>query len=339
VLAAVVLVAVVTVSAQSQQRWYDAYDLGIKAVQSRDWKTAELYLTQARDAGPQQGRRVFFYGDTYRPFYPDYYLAQVYLNTNRARDAESTFNSVAKRGLIDAKDPLYKQLQQSARQATYDRSMADARTALSAKNLDEAEKRVMEAKSTNVNEKGVEAFINELQIARNTRPPVTPTPAPTPVSVDAGNNAPVQPTPAPPPAVASNNTPGQVTPKPLVPAPTPSKAPPQAAAGGGAIVRPGATLGASLADSWRNGYLAYFSGDYELAVRELGRAVGMAGANQRVLLFLAFARAGVVLTGRGDLTALRVARDDFEGAGGRAALLAQDRPFISPKILDLLERP
>ena len=343
VLAAVVLAATMAVSAQGQQRWYDAYDLGIKAVQSRDWKTAETYLLQARDTGPkEQGRRVFFYGDTYRPFYPDYYLAQVYLNTNRAREAETTFASVTKRNLIDAKDPNYAQLQQGSRRARFDRAMGEARQALTAKNLDDAEKRVMEAKSTNVDDKAVDAFVAELQLARNTKPadpkPVTPTAVPTPVTVDAGNNTPVQQSPVQQqPAVAANNTPAQVAPRPTVPPSTPSKAPPQAVPGVGAVAGPAATLASSLTDTFRNGYLAFFAGDYELARRELGRAVGMPGGNSRILLYLAFAQAGLVLTGRGDLTMLRVARDDYWGAGGARAILAQDRPYISPKILELLE--
>lgn len=343
VLAAVVLAATMAASAQGQQRWYDAYDLGIKAVQSRDWKTAETYLLQARDTGPkEQGRRVFFYGDTYRPFYPDYYLAQVYLNTNRAREAENTFASVTKRNLIDAKDPNYAQLQAGSRRARFDRAMGEARQALTAKNLDDAERRVMEAKSTNVDDKAVDAFVAELQLARNTKPidpkPVTPTPVPTPVTVDAGNNTPVQQPPLQQPPVTSTVDPTSV-PKPILPTPNTMRPPTQVTPGGGAIAGPGGAIAASLADPWRNGYMAFFSGEYETAVRELGRAVGSRGSTPRTVLFLAFARAGVVLTGRGDLTMLRVARDDYWGAGGARAILAQDRPYISPKILELLEEP
>jgi TolA-binding protein len=343
VLAAVVLAATIA-SAQGQQRWYDAYDLGIKAVQSRDWKTAETYLLQARDTGPkEQGRRVYFYGDTYRPFYPDYYLAQVYLNTNRAREAETTFASVAKRNLIDAKDPNYAQLQPGLRRATFDRAIGDAQQALTANNLDEAEKRVMEAKATNVDTKRVDTMVAEIQQARNTRPidpkPVTPPPVQTPVTVDAGNNAPVQQSPVQQPAVAANNTPAQVSRQPIVPPSTPSKTPPQARPGVGAVAGPAAALSSSLTDTFRTGFLAFFAGDYETARRELGRAVGMPGGNSRVLLYLAFSQAGLVLTGRGDLTMLRVARDDYRGAGGAAAVLPQDRPYISPKILELLEEP
>ena len=343
-IAAIVLAAAIAASAQGQQRWYDAYDLGIKAFQSRDYKTAETYLLQARDTGPkEQSRRVFFYGDTYRSFYPDYYLAQIYLNTNRAREAESTFASVVKRNLIDAKDPNYAQLQQGTRRARFDRAMGEARQELASNNLDAAEKRVMEAKSTNVDDKAVDAFVAELQLARNSRPadpkPVTPPPVQTPVTVDAGNDTPVQQSPVQQPAVAANNTPAQVSPKPIVPTSTPNKAPSQAMPGGGAIAGPGAALAASLTDTFRGGFLAFFTGDYETARREFGRDMGRAGAGRRTLLFLAFSQAGLVLTGRGDLTMLRVARDDYWGAGGAAAVLPQDRPYISPKILEILEEP
>jgi hypothetical protein len=81
VLAALMAAAPAALWAQAQQaaapqniqrlRWYDAYDLGVKAIQARQWQNAEAYLQQAKSAGPAQGRRVFYYGDTYRPFYPD----------------------------------------------------------------------------------------------------------------------------------------------------------------------------------------------------------------------------------------------------------------------------
>lgn len=156
VLAAVVVAAPAALPAHAgvqQQRqlcWYDAYDLGVKAVQARDWANAEKYLQQSKESGsPPQGRRVFFHGDTYRPFYPDYYLAIVYLNTRRQALAETAFADVAQRALIDPKNPRYKELQQQARQATFERSMDEARGFIAKNDLTEAAKRATEARSTN----------------------------------------------------------------------------------------------------------------------------------------------------------------------------------------------
>ena len=113
--------------------------------------------------------------------------------------------------------------------------------------------------------------------------------------------------------------------------------PPKAAAGGAAIAGAGALFGALYAEFWRNGLLAYFTGDYGEAIRQF-ETMAQTNAPARVRLFLACARAGVVLTGGGDAVMLRTARAEYREAGGANALLAQDRRFISPKILALLEK-
>ncbi len=344
VLAAVVAVAPAALPAhagaqqQRQLRWYDAYDFGVKAVQARDWASAEKYLQQSKEAAgsPPQGRRVFYYGDTYRPFYPDYYLAIVYLNTRRQALAETAFADVAKRALIDPKDPRYKELQQQASQATFERSMDEARGFIAKNDLAEADKRAAEARSTNFDNGKADTMRQEIaQLAKKLEPvtpapvvPSDPTPVkPAPVSVDAKNDPPVQPP-------AYNPTPA---PKPIVPTALPSPAPQRPAAGGMVAIGGGGLVGALYAEFWRNGLLAYFTGDYGEAIRQF-ETMPQANAPSRVQLFLACARAGVVLTGGGDAAMLRTARAGYREAGGADGLLAQDRRFISPKILALLEK-
>jgi len=341
VLAALMTVAPVVLSGQQsaapqnvqRTRWYDAYDLGTKAVQAKEWKNAETYLQQAKTAGPPQGRRVFYYGDTYRPFYPDYYLAIVYLNTNRQALAETAFADVQRRNLIDPKERQFNELQQLARQATFERSMDEARGLIAKGDLDEAGKRATEAKATNFDNGKADAIQQDI-VAKKTepepKPPVmTPEPPPVkrpdeqPVAVDVQNNPPL-----PPPTTPVTKP----SPKPIYPTPTPPRN-----AATGAIAGPGGLLASAYVQFVRAGLLAYFSGDYVEAIQQL-EVIPDGLADPRVRVFLACARTAVVLTGRGDATVLRTARAEYRGAGGANALRAQDRRFISPKVLELLEK-
>ena len=323
-----------------RMRWYDAYDLGTKAVQAKEWKNAETYLQQAKTAGPPQGRRVFYYGDTYRPFYPDYYLAIVYLNTNRQALAETAFADVQRRNLIDPKERQFNELQQLVRQATYERSMGEASEFITKGDLTEAGKRAAEAKSTNFDNVKADRLQQEITLAMKKAEPALPGPIvppvqPTPIEPSPKQNTaidpPVEPpsytqTPSPP---VSTQTPSK---KPIVPTPTPPRN-----AATGAIAGPGGLLASAYLQFVRAGLLAYFSGDYVEAIQQLEVIPGGL-ADPRVRVFLACARTAVVLTGRGDATVLRTARAEYRSAGGANALRAQDRRFISPKVLELLEK-
>ena len=318
-------------------RWYDAYDLGMKAVQTKQWQNAEAYLQQAKSAGPPQGRRVLYYGDMYRPFYPDYYLGIVYLNTKRQALAETAFADVQRRNLIDPKERQFTELQQLARQATFERSMDEARDFIAKGDLTEAGKRTAEAKSTNFDNGKADAMQQEITLAMKKPepappgpivPPVQPGPVqpPTETPITAGNQVPVQ-----PPSYDPTKSPsGSIR-------PTPAPSPPKNAISGGVIAGSGGILAALYADSWRNGLLLYFSGEYEEAVRQF-ETMPLATAPDRVRVFLACARAGVVLTGRGDAALLRTARMEYREAGRADTLSAQERRLISPKILELLEK-
>ena len=318
-------------------RWYDAYDLGMKAVQSKQWQNAEAYLQQAKSAGPAQGRRVYYFGDTYRPFYPDYYLAIVYLNTRRQALAETAFADVQRRNLIDPKDKQFTDIQQLARQATFERSMNEATELIAKGDLTEAGKRAAEAKSTNFDNGKADAIQQEItKLAMNKPAPPLPGPIVPPVQ-----QTPIEPTPPaqntaidpverqPPPYTQTG------APKPIVPTPTPS--PPKNAVSGGVIAGPGGLLASAYLQFSRSGLLAYFSGDYTEAIQQL-ETIPEGVASPRDRVFLACARAAVVLTGRGDAAVLRTARAEYQKAGRANALRPQDRRFISPKVLELLEK-
>lgn len=320
-----------------RMRWYDAYDLGMKAVLAMQWQNAEAYLQQAKTAGPPQGRRVFYYGDTYRPFYPDYYLAIVYLNTRRQALAETAFADVQRRNLIDPKERQFNELQQLSRQATFERSMDEARGFIAKGDLTEAGKRATEAKATNFDNGKADSIQQEIVLlAKKVEPPPKPVEKPDqptvpttqppiqqPVAVDVQNNPPVQPPTTPV---------TQPSPKPIYPTPTP----PQNAAGG-ATAGPRGLPASAYVQFARAGLLAYFSGDYGEAIQQL-EVIPESVADARLRVFLACARTAAVLTGRGDATVLRTARAGYRSAGGANALRVQDRRFISPKILELLEK-
>jgi hypothetical protein len=93
------------------------------------------------------------------------------------------------------------------------------------------------------------------------------------------------------------------------------------------------TRPASLA--LREGMLAFFSGEYRVAMQRLDVAARETGASPRARAFLAFAKAGLVLTGGADEALLREARADYRSA---QRLADNDRRFVSPKVLALLER-
>ena len=90
------LVAAIVLSAMAatliaQQNWYDYYDQAVQHVTRGEWEPAETKLQEAKRLGPAPGRSVLRYGMLRRPFFPDFYLGIVYLNTNRPTDALKAF--------------------------------------------------------------------------------------------------------------------------------------------------------------------------------------------------------------------------------------------------------
>jgi hypothetical protein len=89
----------------------------------------------------------------------------------------------------------------------------------------------------------------------------------------------------------------------------------------------------------QSGLLAFFAGDYQSAVPLLQSAAQEPGIASRASVFLACAKVALVLSGRGDAAVLREARAEFASDAGVRTLTADERRFISPRVLEQLERP
>ena len=91
VLAATMLMVLVTATGAQQRRWFDLYDEAIQHIGKREWTLAETKLKQSQQNGPAPGRRVLRTGMFRDDFFPDFYLGVVYLNTNRPKEALQQF--------------------------------------------------------------------------------------------------------------------------------------------------------------------------------------------------------------------------------------------------------
>jgi tetratricopeptide (TPR) repeat protein len=332
-------------SSPSQLRWYDAYDQGVAAVQKRDWKTAEQRLNEARTANPKQGRNVLAYGDRYVTYLPDYYLGIVYLNTNRSRQAEEAFGRISTQKLIATNNPEYKAFDQQSRQATFDRAFGEAVGLVAKGDFAQANGPLEQARATRIDDgkvNNLSAEIAKSASAKVAPPTTTPGPTTTPPLANAGSQVPASTVQTPIPNAATGNStsaPGNISRG--VP-----KAPENAT-----VVNPGVNTRPPIAKivppvdkklptpqvsaALRGGMLAFFNGNYRAAMQQLDVAAREPGASARARAFLAFAKAGLVLTGGAGETLLREARADYQST---QALVDSDRRFISPKVLAVLEQ-
>lgn len=330
---------------QASLRWYDAYAQATKAVQNRDWATAERLLLQAQASGTKPGPRVYTYGDSYIRYFPDYYLGIVYLNTGRDREAETAFGRVRSQNLIGAKDPEYASLQRQSNEATFNRAMKEAVELTAKGDFTAARTRAEEARATNVDNGKAAKLLQDItvQTANAAQPPPPTTTTPAPVQPPYTQTPPTNVANQPPVSVGS--TPNASLPNQGVINPRVTPVLPKASAvnktplnpttgntfgGQGVIVPPSPT-------AFRNGLLAFFSGDYNAAIPLLTSAAGQSGANPRAAIFLACAKVGLVLTGGADAATLREARAAFQSADLRRNLSTADRRLISPRVLQQLE--
>jgi tetratricopeptide (TPR) repeat protein len=304
---------------QSNLRWYDAYDRGIAAVKEGNWKLAEQLLTDAKARGPrQQSARTLFYGDTYRPFVPDYYLGIVYLRTDRADEADKAFGSAS---------VVAGNIREFANLPTL---RAEALKLAAAKTAAAAPKPPSGITTTPTPNPDGEP--------KSTSPaPVTTPPAGVPDSTTqtAGGGAVAQ-----PPLPAPSQRPSAVVPPIGKPGTTSPYTP--TPVGGGKEPVGGRTPAGGLAPKdayalWREGLRQFLVGQYGDAVATLERAASTPGAPPEASLYLACARVGAALSGRGDATTLALAREEFAGFAASNALDADDRRYISPRILAQLQ--
>ena len=322
------------VHARQTQRWYDAYRAGKQAAQRRDWVTAEKLLLQAKATGPKPSRRLLTYGDNYTEFIPDYWLGVVYLRTNRNAEAESSFRLVRSQNVIAAKDPEYAAFELQSREATFNRAFGQAQQLAAAGNFDAVKAPLAEALATNIDNAKVQALSKETEtqrLAKASAPPVTPTPIETPVRpVD---NSPVQTSPPvaanPPPAYQPSGTMTSTTRPPRVAPRT---------ANNSTVDKQGVIPPPQTPAALRNGIFAFFSGDYQSAVQLLQNAAQQPYISPRAQVLLACAKVGLVLSGGADAAMLAQTQTEFQTAALERYLTPADRRYISPRILQQLER-
>lgn len=332
-MSALLLSLSIPASAQQALRWYDAYQQGVRAVQQGDWGAAERLLLQAKEMGPQPGRRVFTYGDSYIPFLPDYYLGLVYLRSNRSAQAENFFQLVRKQNVITPKDPEYAAFDRQSREATFNRAFAQAQQFAAAGNFDAVQTPLQEALATNIDNAKVQSLAKETEtrrLAKASPPPLTPEPPP--VKAQPTDQSPVQ--MAPP--VAANPPPAYQPPGTAVGSRLTPRVPTKT--GNSTVDDKGVIIPPRTSAALRNGILAFFSGDYGSAVQQLQNAAQQPGVSARAQVLLACAKVGLVLTGRGNAAMLTQTQTEFQSAALERYLTPADRRYISPRILQQLER-
>lgn len=102
-MAATLAVVLVSTSDAQQRRWFELYDEAIQHIRRSEWSLAETKLKQAQRDGPAPGRTVLRYGMLRDDFFPDFYLGVVYLNTDRPKEALQQFQ-VARTQKLNAQD-------------------------------------------------------------------------------------------------------------------------------------------------------------------------------------------------------------------------------------------
>jgi hypothetical protein len=295
--------------------WYQAYADGVRALQQGRWQEAIDSLEASKRAGaPKPGRKVPSYGDNFVDFLPDYYLGVAYTNLKQYVQADRAFAAVRASGLIGPRDREYGEFEKQATVASAEVNRAPAVTGAP---IPSGAANASAANAANA-------------------PPSTPNPAiqqtppPQNAATTAVQQAPPQTNPlsnaGPPatavtgaPAAAASKAPGNtVTPR---PAPIQQNRP----------VPPGQVAAANE----QAAIVAYLSGNYDQVPLLLGRAVTANAATPRAYFYLACSHTVLAILGGGDANSLTDARAMLARAGDPAQF-AEDRRYISPRVLQML---
>lgn len=125
-LAPIVALCIAAAAAAQQQQWFELYDAAVVHVRQGEWQEAEAKLRQAQKLGPAPGRNVRRYGMMRGNYFPDFYLAVVFLNTGRPTDALRHF-ALARAQKISAQDREFQTIGDMEKQAAVDeKRFADA---------------------------------------------------------------------------------------------------------------------------------------------------------------------------------------------------------------------
>jgi tetratricopeptide (TPR) repeat protein len=317
----------------STQDWYQLYTSAKDDIKKQAWAEAERKLEQAKKSGPAQGPRTLVRGGLIVPFSADYYLGEAYLGQGRLREAIAAFDAAGKQNL-NAKTGEFARLgEQRASAVTRltDEVIRTAQADVTKGDFGAARTKAQEAGALGGNAAGVANLLAGIQTAEDrakaatavTTPPAT-TPAP----------APVPPKDVPPTGTAVTAKPGDV--------PKTEYQPPGAAGSKAPAINPnnpGINAALERQRAQANALIEvtamrqFFSGDYTAAIDTLD-----ALNSPRALFYKACSRAGLaLLSGGGDATTLSLARQEYRSATSGAANFSRDEPYISPRVLQLLQ--
>jgi hypothetical protein len=304
--------------------WYQAYADGKRAFDQQNWQAAvDSFEASKRARAPKPGRKIPFYGDVYDDYLPDYYLGLAYVNLKQYAQAERAFAAVRASGVIGPRDREYAQLQSQENVAR-----AALQTQTPAQNAAATPAAGSGAGTPPAN-----------AIASNTPPPGT---APAPPA-----NLTVQQQPAanqPTPGLAGSTQPNPLpvqTPPVQTSAKAPGIVPPGSGRSAAALpprnvpvqTRPTLPPPADPASNEREAIRLYFSGQYADAAARLAQEGN--GASPRGYFYLACSRVALAILGQGGQSALDDARSML-GRAGNPQQFAQDRRYVSPRVLRLL---
>ncbi len=304
--------------------WYQLYTSAKDDIKRQAWAEAEKKLLQAKQSGPSQGPRTLVRGGLIVTFSADYYLGEVYLGQGRLKDAIAAFDAAGKQNL-NVRAGEFARLGENRTSAVTrltDDLIRAAQADVTSGNLSAARTKAAEARSLGGNATGVENLLAGIKAAedrastknadsvnpgtpgqtKEVTPPVAPEPEPT----------------APP-----YGKPGTTT--------TPDDKKPGPVA---ATVKPAQTSavrGDALAE--RLAMRQFFSGDYAGAITTLTPL-----STPRALFYRSCSRAGLaLLSGGGDPATLSLARQEYRDALVESTNFSRDEPYISPRVLQLLQ--
>lgn len=341
-----VLVVCAVANTLAQQRWYQLYDEGVSAFRRQQWDVAEARFKAALAANPKQGRQVFFYGTRRDDYLPEYYLAQLYLRNGRGTDAAPLIDRIEKDGLIKRGDREF---------AEFDRISTQVRALARSNPTDAGPARGGPLTQTQapVDQNPVPGRGNSGSVTTN---PVTTNPvngnvanadtttARGALSPGAGPSADAS-TVANPDAAGTNRSAPAGTDRSVprvrttIPPTRPLTRPTSSPYAPGLSVLPTTT---TIAELERRALSTFYRGDYKGAMSVLESAdyqklaATSDPSGRKRLFYLACSTAAVALTEAGPADRLAQARAQFVAAQGNGPQFAEDRRYISPKILNTL---
>jgi tetratricopeptide (TPR) repeat protein len=327
-------VVVAAIEQSSPQDWYQLYTSAKDDIKKQAWAEAERKLQQAKKSGPAQGPRTLVRGGLIVAFSADYYLGEAYLGQGRLKEAIAAFDAAGKQNL-NAKTGEFARLGEQRASAVIrltDEVIRTAQADLTKGDFGAARTKAQEARALGGNATGVENLLASIQSAEERAKAAAAVNTPSPSTPDP---SPVTPKEVPPPVTA-------VAGRPPANAPQTEYQPTGAAKSKGSPTIPPSPRVSAALERQRDQANAlievtamrhFFSGDYTAAIDTLASLT-----SPRALYYKACSRAGLaLLSGDRDATALALARQEYRRAVSGAANFTRDEPYISPRVLQLLQ--